>query len=70
MKLKFGKKNNIFKIIYNDMKYIKSYQLFEKRVPRSERLEIYRDSNIIVVAPPNNRSSSKICYGVSMVYKF
>jgi ABC-type antimicrobial peptide transport system permease subunit len=31
--------------------YIKTFKLFEKRVPRSERIELYRDSNIVIVVP-------------------
>ena len=45
------------------MNYIKTYQLFEKRVPRSERLEIYRDSNIIVVAPLTIEAHQKYATG-------
>jgi hypothetical protein len=44
------------------MRYLKTYENFslnEGRVPRSERVELYRDDNIIVVVPLTHRALQK-----------
>jgi hypothetical protein len=42
------------------MKYLKTYkQLFEKRVSKDEKIDIYRDADYIVVAPLTHLASCK-----------
>ena len=47
------------------MKYINTYKIFESRVSRNERIELYRDDKIVVVVPLTQKALQKYATGCS-----
>ena len=45
------------------MKYIKSFDLFEARVKKSDRIDIFRDNKYIIISPLTHKASCK--YGAN-----
>ena len=45
------------------MRYLQSYKIFEGRVPRDERIQVYKDENIIVLLPLTHRALQKYASG-------